>query len=40
LVGGHVAEAFDPAAPYLLAAALAAGWMPVLVRALPHRPRY
>jgi MFS family permease len=39
-VGGHLAEAFDPAAPYLLAAALAAGWMPVLVRALPHRPRY
>lgn len=39
LAGGHVAEAFDPAAPYLLTAVLAAGWAPVLARALPRQTR-
>jgi MFS family permease len=36
-VGGHVAEAVSPAAPYLLTAGLAAGWTPVLLRRLPRR---
>lgn len=36
-VGGHVAEAIDPAAPYLLITGLAAGWTLVLVRRLPSR---
>ncbi len=36
-VGGHLAEAVDPAAPYLLTAGLAAGWTLVLVRRLPSR---
>jgi MFS family permease len=35
--GGHAAEAWDPAAPYLLAAALTAVWSLVLVRRLPRR---
>jgi MFS family permease len=36
-VGGHVAEAWDPAAPYLLAAVLSASWAVVLARQLPRR---
>ena len=35
--GGHAAEAWDPAAPYLLAAALTAAWTLVLARRLPRR---
>jgi MFS family permease len=34
--GGHAAQAWDPAAPYLLAAALTAVWCLVLVRRLPR----
>jgi MFS family permease len=36
-VGGHLAEAIDPAAPYVLVAGLAVGWSLVLVRRLPSR---
>ncbi|MGH7318926.1 MAG: MFS transporter [Candidatus Rokuibacteriota bacterium] len=36
-VGGQAAEAFGPWVPYLLTAALALGWTPVLVRALSVR---
>jgi MFS family permease len=35
--GGHAAQAWDPAAPYLLAATLTAVWCLVLVRRLPQR---
>jgi MFS family permease len=35
--GGHTAEAWDPAAPYLLAATLTAVWSLVLARRLPRR---
>lgn len=34
-LGGHAAEAFGPAAPYLLVSGLALAWMPVLARRLP-----
>jgi len=37
-VGGYAADAWDPAAPYLLAAGLSAAWTVVLVRRLPRRP--
>ncbi len=35
LVGGFAADAFGPAVPYLVVAALALGWIVVLVRRLP-----
>ena len=38
-VGGQAADAFGPSVPYVLTAALALGWMPVLVRQLPTLPR-
>ncbi len=35
--GGHAAQAWDPGAPYLLAAALSGPWALVLARRLPAR---
>ncbi len=37
LVGGHAADALGPEVPYVLVAALAAGWTPVLARRLARR---